>query len=81
MDTTVKNVFSLLWRKYFNGAELPICFYYTNDGGITDKVKPGSVSRCLIGALSEVRKGRSLSLIKRQRRSFSIHRRRSLVNR
>jgi hypothetical protein len=60
MDTTVKNVFSLLWRKYFNGAELPICFYYTNEGGSTDKVKPGSVSRCLIGALSEVRKGRSL---------------------
>ena len=60
MDTTVKNVFSLLWRKYFNGAELPICFYYTNEGGSTDKVKPGSVSRCLIGALLEVRKGRSL---------------------
>jgi uncharacterized protein (DUF169 family) len=60
MDMTVKDAFSLLWRKYFNGAELPICFYYTNDGGSNNKVKPGSVSRCLIGALSEVRKGRSL---------------------
>ncbi len=60
MDMAVKDAFSLLWRKYFNGAELPISFYYTDDGGHTEKVKPGSVSRCLIGALSEVRKGRSL---------------------
>jgi len=60
MDMAVKDALSLLWRKYFNGADLPISFYYTDDGGHTEKVKSGSVSRCLIGALSEVRKGRSL---------------------
>ena len=60
MDMAVKDAFSLLWRKYFNGAEFPISFYYTDDGGHTEKVKAGSVLRCLIGALAEVRNGRSL---------------------
>jgi uncharacterized protein (DUF169 family) len=60
MDMAVKGAFSLLWRKYFNGAEFPITFYYTDDGGHTEKVKPGSGLRCLIGALADVRKGRSL---------------------
>jgi hypothetical protein len=60
MDMAVKDSFSLLWRKYFNGAELPISFYYTDDGGRADRVKLGSGFRCLIGALAEVRNGRSL---------------------
>jgi len=60
MDMAIKNKFSLLWRKYFNSAELPISFYYTDEEGHTERAKPGSVPRCLIGALAEVRKGRSL---------------------
>jgi uncharacterized protein (DUF169 family) len=60
MDMAMKDTFSLLWRKYFNGAEFPISFYYTDEVKHAVKVKPGSVSRCLIEALSEVRKGRSL---------------------
>lgn len=60
MDMAVKDAFSLLWRKYFNGAEFPITFYYTDDGGHAEKVKPEPALRCLIGALSEVRRGRSL---------------------
>jgi uncharacterized protein (DUF169 family) len=60
MDMAVKNAFGILWRKYFNGAEFPISFYYTAEEGHVEKVEPGSVSPCLIGALSEVRKGRSL---------------------
>jgi hypothetical protein len=60
MDMAVKEGFILLWRKYFDGAEFPISFYYTSDAGHTEKITPGSVSRCLIGALSEVRKGRDL---------------------
>jgi len=60
MDMAMKDTFGLLWRKYFNKAELPISFYYTDEGGHAEMVKPGSVSRCLIGALSEVRNGRSL---------------------
>ena len=60
MDTEIKDKFSLLWRKYFNNAELPVVFYYTNDVERVPLVKPGSVNRCVIGALSKVREGESL---------------------
>jgi hypothetical protein len=60
MDMAIKDKFGLLWRKYFNNAELPVSFYFTDEEGHAEKVKPGSMPRCLIGALSKVRSGRSL---------------------
>ena len=60
MNMEIKNRFMELWRKYFNQAELPITFYYSQKEGTTELVKPGSVSRCVIGAMLEVRQGRSL---------------------
>jgi len=60
MDMQIKDRFITLWRKYFNNAELPITFYYS-DKAKAELVKPGSVARCVIGALVEVRKGRSFS--------------------
>ena len=47
MDKKIKENFSTLWKKYFNAAELPITFYYTNEEGHAELVKPGSVPRCL----------------------------------
>jgi uncharacterized protein (DUF169 family) len=61
MDMEIKDRFTTLWRKYFNNAELPITFYYTDKEGLAKAVKPGSVARCVVGALVGVRKGRSLS--------------------
>ena len=61
MDMQIKDRFTTLWRKYFHNAELPITFYYSDRGGLAELVKPGSVARCVIGALVEVRKGRSFS--------------------
>jgi hypothetical protein len=61
MDMAVKDEFIRLWRKYFNDAELPITFYYSESAECAPLVKPGSLSRCVIGALAEVRKGRSFS--------------------
>jgi len=60
MDAAIKEKFLTLWKKYFNDAELPITFYYTDEEGHAEAVKPGSVPRCVIGALAEVRKGQSL---------------------
>ena len=60
MDKELREKFIILWEKYFDGAELPIIFYYTNEEGHAEMVLPGSVSRCLIGALAHVRRGRSL---------------------
>ena len=60
MDGEVQDRFRLLWQKYFNSAELPITFYYTNEKGRAEMVKPGSVPMCLIQALSKVREGSAL---------------------
>ena len=60
MDTSIKEQFLTLWKKYFNNAELPITFYYTDETGHAEAVKPDSVPRCVIGALVKVREGQSL---------------------
>jgi uncharacterized protein (DUF169 family) len=61
MDAATKEKFLTLWKKYFNGAELPITFYYTDEAGHAEAVKPGSVPRCIIGALAKVREGQPLA--------------------
>jgi uncharacterized protein (DUF169 family) len=60
MDIHVRDTFVQLWDKYFDGAELPITFYYTDEEGRAQLVEPGSGSRCVIGALTGVREGNSL---------------------
>ena len=60
MDVKIKEKFVRLWEKYFNGAELPITFYYTDDVGRVEEIKPASDHRCVICDLSQVRKGKSL---------------------
>lgn len=59
MDIKFRDDFSGLWRKYFNHAELPITFYYTDEEGHAGIPKPGSINRCIIGALVNVREGTS----------------------
>ena len=61
MDTRIKEKFSVLWKKYFDEAELPVVFYYTDDEGHAELVTPGSLPGCVIGALSHVREGRCFS--------------------
>ena len=60
MDKKLKDHFLVLWNKYFDDAELPITFYYTDDEGHVDLVKPGTGHRCVIGQLAKVRVGESL---------------------
>jgi uncharacterized protein (DUF169 family) len=60
MNVKIKEEFIQLWRKYFNGAELPITFYYTDEEGHAEMVKAPSEQRCLICDLSSIRNGKSL---------------------
>jgi uncharacterized protein (DUF169 family) len=62
MDMKLKGDFTVLWRKYFDGAELPLAFYYTDDERHAELAKPGSLPRCVIAILALVRKGRALCL-------------------
>ncbi|OGU54918.1 MAG: hypothetical protein A2V66_02095 [Ignavibacteria bacterium RBG_13_36_8] len=57
MDNEFKDLFIKLWKKYFNDAELPICYYYTNQVGSEDIDDTKNENRCLIGNLKRVRKG------------------------
>ncbi len=59
MDIKIKEKFSVLWKKYFNDADLPITFYYTDEEGHAELIKPHSAPRCVIEALSNVRQGSS----------------------
>jgi uncharacterized protein (DUF169 family) len=60
MEVSLRDWFMARWRKYFDGAELPIAFYYTDREGSAQAAKPPIGHRCLIAALSQVRKGKSL---------------------
>jgi len=60
MDNNIKEQFLKRWNRYFGGAELPICFYYTDQEGCAEVVKPPSGHQCFIGVLAKVRKGQSL---------------------
>jgi len=57
MNISFKKEFIGLWKRYFDDAELPIAFYYTDEEGHAEMAKPSSMPRCVIGALSFVRKG------------------------
>lgn len=61
MDMKTKDRFIELNKRYFSNAELPITFYYSETGEQAELVRRGSFSRCVMGALAEVRNGRDLS--------------------
>jgi uncharacterized protein (DUF169 family) len=60
MEVRTRERFGLLWKRYFNNAELPIIFYYADEEGHAELAEPGSIPRCVIGALSKIRNGDSL---------------------
>jgi uncharacterized protein (DUF169 family) len=60
MEMEIKEEFIRLWKKYFNGASLPITFYYTDEVVSAEEVKSTSGHRCVICDLSNVRNGKSL---------------------
>ncbi len=59
MEKTERDNFISLWKRYFNNAELPITFYYT-DREMSSLVPPGSVNSCIIAALLKARKGQPM---------------------
>jgi uncharacterized protein (DUF169 family) len=61
VDIKFKENFIVLWKRFFDEAELPITFYYTDEEGHAELVKPDTIARrCLIEALSLVRMGKAL---------------------
>jgi hypothetical protein len=60
MELELKEKFIEQWEKYFNGPELPIVCYYTDQEDSAELVPAPSGHQCFIGVLAKVRKGASL---------------------
>jgi uncharacterized protein (DUF169 family) len=60
MDMTLKNKFLAAWTKYFNNAELPFVFYYTDKEEKIEKAPPAVAHSCMMAFLTKVRKGSSI---------------------
>jgi hypothetical protein len=61
MKIADRDFFLKMWRKYFNNAELPLAYYYSNDPNGAEVVEPGTVNECLIAILIKARKGTPLA--------------------
>ena len=64
MDSHVQKKFMDLWQKYFDNAELPIAFYYTDDPKEAEPAEKPSGHHCLISDLNKVREGRTIAFNK-----------------
>ncbi|GAB4338594.1 MAG: DUF169 domain-containing protein [Candidatus Abyssubacteria bacterium] len=61
MDMNFKQEFLAKWKRYFNGAELPFVFFYSDNERYSENLKPVSGHVCMIGQLGLVRKGQTLA--------------------
>jgi hypothetical protein len=63
MDLQIKGRFERLWEKYFNGAELPLIFFYANQQPAGSRMfKAPAGHRCLVGDLAKARAGQDIAL-------------------
>lgn len=60
MEKSIRDGFVTKWKKYFNGAELPITFYYTDETGRAGMAPHSTGHRCIIADLKQVRGGKPL---------------------
>ncbi len=61
MQAGFKQLFIDKWQKYFTGAQLPVCFFYTDNQAQEGYARPRPDSPCLIHELERVRQGESIS--------------------
>jgi len=61
MKIEIRDHFIKQWKKYFNNADLPITYYYTDYPGNATIVAPGRNWNCIICQLQKVRAGESLA--------------------
>jgi hypothetical protein len=59
MEIAFRDKFLTLWKKYFNNADLPIIFYYTDKSTRAKPARDAALPRCIIGALASIRDGQS----------------------
>ena len=60
MDVKFREGFAALWGKHFDGAELPVAFFYTDNDGDAAAGGPAAPARCVIANMDRVRKGETV---------------------
>jgi hypothetical protein len=60
MDMKLKESFLTQWRKYFNGADLPLVFYYSSEPRGNEIVKPPAGHRCVFADLLQAQTGKTV---------------------
>ena len=61
MNIEIRDHFIRQWKKYFNNADLPIIYYYTDEPGNVTIVPSSEKWSCIICQLQKVRSGESLA--------------------
>jgi hypothetical protein len=61
MEIEIRDHFIKQWKKYFNNADLPITYYYTDEPGNVTIVPSTGKWSCIICQLQKVRNGESLA--------------------
>jgi uncharacterized protein (DUF169 family) len=61
MKIEIRDHFIKQWKKYFNYADLPITYYYSDDPGVAEIVPSNGKWNCIICQLQKVRSGVSLA--------------------
>ncbi|MDD5658275.1 MAG: DUF169 domain-containing protein [Elusimicrobia bacterium] len=60
MDIAFRDRFSALWSKYFDGAELPLAFFYSDDESCRALLRPVKGWACMVGGLAPARRGEDM---------------------
>ncbi len=63
MDMELRDRFLSLWTKYFDGAQLPICLFYSDDQSSERLLRPLKGRMCLIGQPANVFRGTDLAFV------------------
>ena len=62
MDISLKDRFVSLWERYFDGAELPVAFYYTRDASAPPPLAAARGHMCVMAQVARVRRGEDVCL-------------------
>ena len=61
MDSELNERFVALWTRYFPGAQLPICLFYSDDASYERLLRPVHGRMCIIGQLATVFRGEDIA--------------------
>lgn len=62
MDRELKDRFTGLWSRFFDGADLPVGFFYSNEDVTVIRSKPPAGHRCVVADIMRALRGKTVAL-------------------